>query len=233
MPQLDLQRCFLFTNYNCRCCKGSDNAFFFFSLFGLLKVVQTDQGSIFMSCVCAQVLKQLNIKHCHSSAYHPESRGALEHFHQTFKTMLCTYCLEFERYWDDGLPVQMFARRQVVQESLRFSPSELVFAHTVRSPLKLLSEKWLCEGTVQNVLDYVSNFRFILRRACEIARNNLKTAEARVKGWFDKHAKSREFQPGDNVLNVTGLFADVPSQTQLLKHDIDVGASPPIKQHPY
>lgn len=29
------------------------------------------------------------------------------------------------------------------------------------------------------------------------------------------------------------LFADVPSQTHLLKHDIDVGDSQPIKQHPY
>lgn len=52
--------------------KGFDKVFFFFfSLFGLPKVVQTDQGSNFMSRVFAQVLKQLNIKHCHSSAYHP------------------------------------------------------------------------------------------------------------------------------------------------------------------
>lgn len=29
------------------------------------------------------------------------------------------------------------------------------------------------------------------------------------------------------------LFTDVPSQTNLLEHDIDVGDSQPIKQHPY
>lgn len=29
------------------------------------------------------------------------------------------------------------------------------------------------------------------------------------------------------------LFSDVPSQTHLLKNDIDVVDSPPIKQHPY
>lgn len=29
------------------------------------------------------------------------------------------------------------------------------------------------------------------------------------------------------------LVTDVPSQTHLLKHDIDVGESQPIKQHPY
>lgn len=48
--------------------------------------VQTDQGSNFMSCIFAQVLKQLNITHSHSSAYHPESQGAIERFHQTLKS---------------------------------------------------------------------------------------------------------------------------------------------------
>lgn len=54
----------------------------FFSLFGLPKTIQTDQGSNFMSRVFAQVMKQLDITHCCSSAYHPESQGAIERFHQ-------------------------------------------------------------------------------------------------------------------------------------------------------
>lgn len=159
--------------------------------------------------VFAQVLKQLNIKQCHSSAYHRKSQGALEHFHPTLKTMLRTYCLEFERDWDDGIHMQMFAIWEVVQESLGFSPSEFVFAHLVRGPLKLLREKWLCERTEQNLLDYMSDFRFRLRRACEIARDNLEAAQARMKGWFDKHAKSREFQPGDKAL----VFLPIPGSS--------------------
>lgn len=43
----------------------------FFSTFGLPKVVQTDQGSNFMSKRFAQVLKTLGITHQVSSAYHP------------------------------------------------------------------------------------------------------------------------------------------------------------------
>ena len=62
----------------------------FFSLFGLPKVVQSDQGSKFMSKVFGQVMKLLDIEHCYSSAYHPESQGALERFHQTLKSMLRT-----------------------------------------------------------------------------------------------------------------------------------------------
>lgn len=172
----------------------------FFSLFGLPKVVQTDQGSNFMSRLFAQVLKQLQIKHLCSSAYHPESQGALERFHQTLKSMLRTYCLEFQKEWDEGVHLQLFAIREVVQESLGFSPAELVFGHAVRGPLKLLREKWLDESTERNLLDYVCDFRTRLRRACEIARGNLESAQAKMKCWFDKNATNRVFRPGDRVL---------------------------------
>ena len=38
-----------------------------------------------MSNIFKQVLTELGIKHYTSSAYHPESQGALERFHQTLK----------------------------------------------------------------------------------------------------------------------------------------------------
>lgn len=173
----------------------------FFSLFGLPKVVQSDRGSNFMSRVFAQVMKQLNIAHCCSSAYHPESQGAIERFHQTLKSMLRAYCLEFNKDWDEGVHLLLFAIREVVQESLGFSPAELVFAHTVRGPLKLLKEKWLNEkNKPENLIDYVCNFRFRLHRACELAKTNMSAAQSRMKCWFDKRARKRSFNPGDQVL---------------------------------
>ena len=80
-----------------------------------------------------------------SSAYHLQSQGALEHFHQTLKSMIQTYCEDHKRDWDEGIPLLLFAVREVVQESLGFSPFELVFGRTVRGPLKLVKEKWLSE----------------------------------------------------------------------------------------
>lgn len=37
----------------------------FFSVFGLTKVIQTDQGTNFMSHVFAHLVKQLDVSHCH------------------------------------------------------------------------------------------------------------------------------------------------------------------------
>ncbi len=87
--------------------------------------------------------KDKKIKHVTSSAYHPESQGALERFHQTLKSMLSKYCTESGRDGDEGLPLLLFAVCESVQESLGFSPTELVFGHTVRGPLKMLQDNWI------------------------------------------------------------------------------------------
>ena len=50
----------------------------FFTLVGLLKTIQSDQGSNFMAGLFQQVMYQLSIHQIKSSAYHPESQGALE-----------------------------------------------------------------------------------------------------------------------------------------------------------
>ncbi|KAJ8049035.1 hypothetical protein HOLleu_01585 [Holothuria leucospilota] len=173
----------------------------FFTLFGLPKEIQSDQGSNFMSTVFQQMLYELGIDQIKSSAYHPESQGALERFHQTLKNMLKTYCHDNERDWDEGIPFVMFAARESIQESLGFSPFELVFGHTVRGPLKLLKEKWLSEpGEDIHLLDYVSRFKDRLHGACELAQENLRHSQKKMKAWYDKTTVKREFKPGDKVL---------------------------------
>ena len=173
----------------------------FFTLFGLPKSVQSDQGSNFMSGLFQQVMDQLGIKQYRSSAYHPESQGALERFHQTFKNMIRTYCFDTEKHWDEGIHFLLFAVRESVQESLGFSPFELVFGHTVRGPLKLLKEKFLSDETESlNLLEYVSDFRTKLSRACDLARENLKSSQKTMKARYDKHISKRKFEPGQRVL---------------------------------
>lgn len=79
------------------------------------------------------------------------------------------------REWDDGVPLALFAVREIVQESLGFSPAELVFGHTVRGPLRVLKDQLTGEGspTQRNVLTYVSRFRERLHEACSIAKESL------------------------------------------------------------
>ena len=173
----------------------------FFTFVGLPKSVQSDQGSNFMSGIFQQVMHELGIKQYRSSAYHPESQGALERFHQTLKNMIRSYCFDTEKDWDEGIHLLLFAVRESVQESLGFSPFELVFGHSVRGPLKLLKEKFLSnDETPLNLLQYVSDFRNRMSRACEVARSNLKTSQGKMKARYDNHVIDRKFKPGDKVL---------------------------------
>ena len=173
----------------------------FFTFVGLPKSVQSDQGSNFMSGKFQQVMHELRIKQYRSSAYHPESQGALERFHQTLKNMIRSYCFDTEKDWDEGIHLLLFAVRESVQESLGFSPFELVFGHSVRGPLKLLKEKFLSnDETHLNLPHYVSDFRNRLSRVCEVARSNLKTSEGKMKARYDNHVIDRKFEPGAKVL---------------------------------
>ena len=172
----------------------------FFTFVGLPASLQSDQGSNFMSNIMQQVLYQLGIKQYKSSAYHPESQGAIERFHQTLKNLMRAYCFEFKLDWDQGIHLLLFTVREAIQESLGFSPFELVYGRTVRGPLKLLKENWLTEKAPVSLLDQVSNLRSRLTRITELAMENLKASQARMKTWYDRRAKNRSFKEGEKVL---------------------------------
>ena len=57
-----------------------------------------------------------------------------------------------------------------------------------------------------NLLEYVSDFRTKLTKACDLARENLKSAQKCMKEKYDKTTATRSFQTGDKVL----AFLPVP-----------------------
>ncbi len=95
--------------------------------------------------------------------------------------MIKAYCFDNHKEWDERFNL-LFATREVVQESLGFSLFELVFGHTVRGPLKVVEEGWLQDTkTTYNLLDYVSEFKYRLYKACDLADKNLKETQEKMK----------------------------------------------------
>ena len=189
----------------------------FFTQFGLPIIVQSDQGSNFTSGLFEKVMKSLGIQQFRSTAYHPQSQGVVERFHFTLKTMIKAYCTETGSEWDDCIDLLLFSVRDSVQESLGYSPFQLIYGHVPRGPLKVLKECWLNEDKNVPVVTYVESFTERLKSAIELAHLHLGNVQSKMKNQYDKTKKAilREFKEGDLVLALLPL----PSHPLRSKYD--------------
>ena len=168
----------------------------FFSRIGLPVEIQHDN---FTSSVFQEVMHELGIEQVMSSAYHPQSQGAIERYHQTLKAMIRTYCVGCSNDWDVAMPF-LFAIRDSGNESTGFSPFELVNGHQVRGPLKRMKEQFVQTDAPSGMLQYVASFRDRLQTACDLVRSNLQMAQRKMKAQYDKKAVECTFEVGDTVL---------------------------------
>ena len=79
-----------------------------------------------------------------------------------------------------------------MQEELRFSPSELVFDLVVRDTLKILKKTWLFEEeSSMNLLEYASTFQYQLSTANELAKENLKYSQSKMRSGMIRKPEMR------------------------------------------
>ena len=100
--------------------------------------ILTDLGSQFTSEVMKEVSSLLSIRMLNPTAHHPMCNGLVETFNGTLKRMLKMICAENPKDWDRYIPALLFAYREAPQESLGFSPFELLYGRTVRGPMAIL-----------------------------------------------------------------------------------------------
>lgn len=162
-------------------------------IFGCPEKIQTDQGSQFMSRVMNSFAVLFKIKLYRSSAYHPQSLGALERSHYTFVEYLRHYCNKMN--WDQWLPYAMFSFNTSVHESTGLTPHEVVFGRKVRFPSEFMNE------TVP--LTYISLVDELLNRIMEtesLCVVRLEAAKQRCKKYYDQKLNDKHFESGQYVL---------------------------------
>ena len=173
----------------------------FFARVGVPEEILTDQGTNFTSQLIAEVYRLLQIKPIRTTPYHPQTDGLVERFNGTLKSMLRKTANEEGKDWDRLLPYLLFAYREVPQASTGFSPFELLYGHHVRGPLDVLKESWEASTkSPESVVSYVLTMQERLTKLRDVVHENLEDAQATQKAWYDRHARHRELQPGDQVL---------------------------------
>ena len=162
-------------------------------VFGCPEIIQTDQGSQFTSRLMNSFAVLFKIKQYYSSAYHPQSLGALERSHHTFVEYLRHYSTKVT--WDQWLPYAMFSFNTSVHESTGITPHEAVFGRKVRFPSEFADE---------NVpLTYIEMVDELLNRITEIESTcaaRLEAAKQRCKKYYDLKLNDKNFQVGEHVM---------------------------------
>ena len=74
--------------------------------------------------------------------YNPICNGLVERFNGKLKQILKKLCSEHPQDWDRYLPALLFSYREATQESLGFSPFELLYGRTLRGPMQILKNLW-------------------------------------------------------------------------------------------
>ncbi len=75
-----------------------------------------------------------------------------------------------------------------------------LYSDTLSEDLLLfLADEWRTSDPPENVLDYVSSFRYRLYEARAIALRKLGKTQKKMQRLFDRKVQARSFQVGDQV----------------------------------
>ncbi|CAM1295897.1 Uncharacterised protein r2_g521 [Pycnogonum litorale] len=177
-----------------------------FSRVGIPHEIVSDRGSQFVSDMMKEFMRLLSLKHIKTTPYHAMANGLVEKWNGTLKCMLKRMSCERPKDWDRYIPVLLFAYREVPQESLKFSPFELLYGRTVRGPLTIVKEMWLEEreniSCPESSHQYILELKSKLEDTCRLAREELRKAKITQKSYYDKRncCKRPPIKKGDKVL---------------------------------
>jgi len=170
----------------------------FVSRFGAPLELHSDQGRNFESHIFQEVCRLLGIRKTRTSAYRPQSNGAVERFNRTLHGMIKAYVAENRVDWDEHLPYVMAAYRGTVHPATGFSPNFLMFGREVHTPCQLAFG--LTGGEqVKGAGDFPSELQSRLSNCYRVVRENLKRYGERMKRDYDIRANKVFYDIGQSV----------------------------------
>jgi hypothetical protein len=168
-----------------------------FCFFGMPHSIVSDRDARFLSDFWLELFHLLDVRLCHSSAYHPQTDGQTERTNRTLLQMLRTCILESHSAWDELLPAMQFAYNNAVNESTGYSPFFLNYGYDPHVPLCLLNDS---ASRDISTLEAANGTCDTLRKALFNAKENLTKAVQRQKKYADQHRRDVMFTEDDYVL---------------------------------
>ncbi|HBS53358.1 MAG TPA: hypothetical protein DD806_05115 [Flavobacterium sp.] len=187
-------------------------------LHGIPEILLTDQGSNFVGKLFKSICKLLDLKKIQTTAYHPQTNGALERTHRTMAEHLRALVNPEQTDWDDWLPHVVFTFNTTVHSSTGFTPFELLYGYEPTLPSSITEAPRTYYNYDDLVIDLKSKFQHCWKRAKE----NIKNSKEASKKQYDKKVHVNSYNIGDKVL----------LKIEQIKHGL-CGKLSPLRKGPY
>lgn len=177
-------------------------------VFGPMKRLKTDMGTEYVNEVLKGLCEYLKIEKVTSTAYHPQTIGALERNHRVLNEYLRNCLSTVDSEWDNWVQVYAFAYNVMPNTSHRFTPFELVFGRRANYPIDFA-------GQVDPVYDLESYNKELKFR--------LQTAFARAKQCLENLKDKQK----NNQLRVNPLEVKIGDKVKLRNENLENKLSKP------
>lgn len=144
----------------------------FILIYGSFLEIRTDQGSEYNNEVMERICKLLEIQQNFSTAYHPQSIGALERNHRCLNEYLRCFTNAHQTDWDDWVKFYEFTFNTTPHTEHGYTPYELVFGRKAILPQNSQNLNSTIEP-IYNFNQYDAELKLRLQNSIQIARDNL------------------------------------------------------------
>lgn len=123
--------------------------------YGVPLIITTDRGTQFTSSLWTHLATTLGCKLHHTTAYHLQSNGLVEHLHRSLKTSLQARLLHSN--WIDDLPWTLLLLHTIPKPALGFSPAAYTLHHQPLLPGGLVAPPMATNHTSPSLLSHHCN----------------------------------------------------------------------------
>ena len=168
-------------------------------IFGCPRQVHSDRGKEFDSVLMKQMCAWMRSEKTRTTAFHPSSDGQVERYNQTMMHLIHALARDNPKDWDLSLPYTSRAYNATRHESTGFEPNMLMFNRQTYMPYDVMTPT-TPDDVASPHRQYVKDVRRRMRRAHQLARNNLGRAATATRKYNERRYHLVRYKTGDPVM---------------------------------
>jgi transposase InsO family protein len=181
-----------------------------FPFSGTPRILTSDGGTHFTGKNFKKCLSKLGIEHRVYTAYHPQTNGQAETSNRQLKSILNKTIEKGGKDWSKELKGALWAYRTPFKTPIGMTPYQFVYGKACHLPVELEHKAYWAIKEMNLDLDAAMVKRGIQISKLEEMRlkayENASIYKKRIKRWYDKMLKKKEFKEGDKVLLYNSRF---------------------------